>query len=1153
MAGHSTAVLCGPARCGKTTWLLARYREVLRRGPLGAGLWLAPTARSAGDLRRRLADESGFACLQPQIRTFDQFSRDVLRGAQTSVRLVTGPRRRRLIRTLIEQARRQGRFAHFDAIAETEGLIHQVEAFLSELKRLEIWPAELRAACEARGAAAKDREFVGLYESYQDALQQHDLFDVEGCNWAARALLQEGHVAPYEAVRFVVVDGFTDFTRTQHEMLEVLAGRVEEIWITLPLEPDERRRELFDKARRTLAELERRHPGCRVEQRSVDDSLPPLANLAAALFAPQAPPEPLQVAGQLDVIAAPQDVGELREVARRVKKLLVREGVPAADIAVVFRSLAAVATLVREVFGEYGVPIDLDVEEPLARSPLVTTLLSLLRLHHEDWPFRRLLALLVHRDFCPEGCSTDSLAVAIESTELVIRRLQIPQGREELLTAMARLAERPPRSGNAEQLRRDQTWQSRAQRGRDVLERLAAALDQLPEQASLSEWAMALERLLVATGFVPNVDDSNELSPARQRDAAELATLLDSLRRSADLQREFGGPEAYTHAQVFEVLEDIAALEPLPPTRESTGHVRVLAATSVRTLEVPYLFVAGLAEQAFPPPLDVGRLYNDSETAQLIDAGLPLPSRQLRGREEMLLFYEVLTRATRQLTLSYPATDAKGEPLLPSPFLDEVIRLCGEDQLQIKRVTVLRPLPDIDEPLSEMELRIGSVEQALAGAFAPLAAVIAGGDLATGSQNLLPAIEAIYSRGHLEYGLYEGLLDGAEVEARLRERYGSQRAWSASQLEEYAACPHKFYLGEVLGLEPLADLVLEDDYQLRGSLLHHALATVHRQLNEARGQAVSPVELDQEAFLAEFSDVLGELLESWGAPAAVERALREIDRRNLMDWAGHYLQQHRDYDADFAEFDEPPRPAHFEVGFGLADDEDADENSTRDPLILGEGDEAIRISGRVDRVDVGRTEGQPLFNVIDYKSGRRSPSARKAFREEIEAGRTLQLPLYAMAIEQLEIITGGALPWQAGYWTPRDKGFVAKRNLQLHATTPEGIRPTEDWEQLRPTIVARVAALVEAIRRAEFPMHSADEKCTQRCNFATVCRVHQTRALSKQWSVDRTSAEAGRGGDSRASADENTTDEKTTDEKTTDEKTTDEKTTDKNPDERASS
>src|SRR5439155_9447420 len=106
-----------------------------------------------------------------------------------------------------------------------------------------------------QAAKGKDRQCALLYSAYQERLVRHRLYDLEGRFWYARDLLSRGVRRPFEGVRAVFVDGFTDFTHTQHEILQALAGWAEQVWLTLPDEPGEGRGELFSRARATRVSL----------------------------------------------------------------------------------------------------------------------------------------------------------------------------------------------------------------------------------------------------------------------------------------------------------------------------------------------------------------------------------------------------------------------------------------------------------------------------------------------------------------------------------------------------------------------------------------------------------------------------------------------------------------------------------------------------------------------------------------------------------------------------------------------------------------------------------------------------------------------------------------------------------------------------------
>ena len=100
--------------------------------------------------------------------------------------------------------------------------------------------------------------------------------------------------------------------------------------------------------------------------------------------------------------------------------------------------------------------------------------------------------------------------------------------------------------------------------------------------------------------------------------------------------------------------------------------VNVISARQARQWEVPCLFVAGVLERQFPPMPAEDLFFNDEDRRRLNEAGLRFPDREWRQEEERFLFYTAVTRARDRLTLSYPATDDRGNPTLPSFFFREI-------------------------------------------------------------------------------------------------------------------------------------------------------------------------------------------------------------------------------------------------------------------------------------------------------------------------------------------------------------------------------------------------------------------------------------------------------------------------------------------------
>lgn len=1101
--GAQVTVITGPSRAGKTERLLNRYREALaaRRGIPHSTLWIAPTQRAATQLRERLLCPTLPACFSPGIVTFDRFAEAVLQSSSLEIRPISAQIKRQLLRRLLDAAHADGTLRHFKAIAETEGLVELVATFISELKRLEIWPEEFERACQQRGMTAKDRELIRLYTEYQEALTRHQLYDKEGRYWIARQLLREGARRPYDRLELVIVDGFSDFTRTQHEILEILASRVQELIVTLPLEEEPVREDLFGRSLTTLELLKKSHPDLKVEKlpRRDQSNWPALAHIEQHLFKSPHDLQPIDKVEQIEILACSRQMGEVQAIGRRVKQMIVDEGVRPGEIAVVYRSVSEVAPLIREVFGGLGLPVAIEAQQTLDSAPMVKALTSLLRLELDNWPFRQVLALLSNNYFRPQLPQWDEVATPA-ACERLVRMLQIPSGRDALMEQCERWAhldEAEP----GEQPRQWSEWvQQRiddAQHAWPLVRWLTQVFDALPRKATQTQWAAAIAQLAQQTGMLLALDEDSEAS---RTDGIAWDRLQKALAAGDRLAQWLGEePPELSLDEALKLMLELLRWEALPRGHDEVGRVRVMSTPSARAIEIPYLFVAGLSEKAVPPADREDRLYGEGDYSRFIEQGLPLVDRRMRGQGEMLLFYEILMRPTKRLVLSYPALDEAAQPLAASSYLLEVERACGENKIPREEEADLSPIPKKPAvPLAAVDFRVRAVHELLQGETKLLAGLLQAEPVTGLADNLLAGLQIVHERQTGDsFGAYEGILTSRAAQQMLAMQFGPDYKWSPSRLEQYVKCPFQFFLERVMRLEPVADLALEIDYMKRGQLLHDALSVVHRRLNTRAGRPASPTEDEESAFLKHFGEVLEQLVKSQSHGGDLEAAQREIDRRMLSQWSQLYHQQHQKYDACWDGCDQPLRPTHFEVRFGPGHGHDPGEDpiSTDQPFRFDLGDEAIQITGRIDRIDIGEIAGQPVFNVLDYKSGR----ATSLQISDIEAGTALQLPLYVMAAEQLLLAEKGAVPWRSAYWFIREAGYSNRRALAMHELQGGQLVPSQQWSELQETIRAKVRELVSGIRRAEFPMQSIDDHCTSQCEFSTVCRVNQTRALEKQW------------------------------------------------------
>src|SRR5205823_14109239 len=143
------------------------------------------------------------------------------------------------------------RLSHYQGIAEARCFAELVLGALAELKQAKISPAAFSAAAEE----VPEQQLADLYAAYHCYLREHNLYDTDGRAWYAGELLHERRGAPWERIRIAFVDGFPGFTRLQQDLLNALAGFVEELWITLPGEAGEDRAELWTRPRSSVDAL----------------------------------------------------------------------------------------------------------------------------------------------------------------------------------------------------------------------------------------------------------------------------------------------------------------------------------------------------------------------------------------------------------------------------------------------------------------------------------------------------------------------------------------------------------------------------------------------------------------------------------------------------------------------------------------------------------------------------------------------------------------------------------------------------------------------------------------------------------------------------------------------------------------------------------
>src|SRR6185369_9387901 len=289
----------------------------------------------------------------------------------------------------------------------------------------------------------------------------------------------------------------------------------------------------------------------------------------------------------------------------------------------------------------------------------------------------------------------------------------------------------------------------------------------------------------------------------------------------------------------------------------------------------------------------------------------------------------------------------------------------------------------------------------------------------------------------------------------------------------------------VLRLEPRGEAALDLQAIDAGKLLHDILRRFFERHRREPLHTLDRKKLQKE--LAAIADSVFDEHERVVPP--LNKQIWKIDReirKILLDQVLLY-----ELELQEAAAGEQVLPAYFEVAFGGMKSAAKDPNSKDEALELTRqtfvGDETIKISGQIDRVDVASDN---TIVAYDYKLSTGSS------RGDIVSGRSLQLPIYLEALEKLILpdrpIAGGGYYIIRGAQDRRNKGLYRASQLDyLNVRAKLSIYSDEEWQQVREQVIAKIWKFLDGMRAGRFVVDPSERQKTCRfCDYGAVCRYN---------------------------------------------------------------
>lgn len=1005
-------LILGTAGSGKTALIT---NEIKRRAAAGEdGLFLIVPEQFSHEAERELCALCGDSfSLHAEVLSFSRLAVRVAQetGTGDSVSLDAGGRLLCMSLALGQIGQRLRVYTGAERKPELQG---SILAAIENLKAARLGPEELRHAMQ--GA---------------DGVLLNKLYDLSLCMEAYDAVLSQGYADQTDrllrlaqtvsqssiGVRgHIYIDGFTDFTGAEREVISALLKKGAELTVCLTCDGLDGEGEHFAPARAAAMGLisMAEEKGVKTEivlSREQSDKAAELRALCEGLYQFTVK-EQENTDNRVSLYRCEGLRAECELAAAHCLELVQSTGCRFRDIAIAVRGFSAYGAALEETFALYGIPIFTARRESILQKPVPALIAAAFEVISGGWDTDAVL----------EYIKTGLVPLSLEDSdalECYALRYNIRGG---LWT------QKKPWSGHPDGLSAEFDDESREQLAHlDALRReLTAPLfvlgreqkraDTAKAQAkALSDFFSAIKLPETLENRAKALEESGYEQLAAEYDrlwSITVATLEQFAAVLGDAPMS-GGEFQKLYLRLLSQY-DVSVI-PVSADSVSAGDM-----DRMRRRRIKHLIILGASDDRLPAMLQTGGLFSDSERETLSELGLELSGGDDVSRE-LCLIYNCVSLPSDSITISWPAADPAGAECRPSFLVRRAQMIFGMEEKRFKSEEARLSSP---EPAF-----LSAAEYAGGGQGSPLAY-----DYFLAHEDSRERLNTLRTRAaRTREKLSESAIGGL---------YGGRLSMSPSKADDFCGCPFKFFLryGLRLNEQKTADF----DAPELGTFTHYVLENVARELAEGVG------------FKAADEKLTGALCEKYTEKYAAEqlngfsdksprfiylfRRLRPAVSRIVWDMVRELGR------SDFM-------PLDFELSF-MKDGE-------LPPVLLSDGERELQINGIADRVDGYEKDGRLYLRVIDYKTG------KKAFSfTNVWYGMSLQMLLYLFSLERegqqrygKEIALAGVL-----YVPARDDIVSAPGDM-----SDEQIAEAKQKKLRRSGLVLDDTEIIEAMEHGEQP------------------------------------------------------------------------------------
>lgn len=859
----------------------------------------------------------------------------------------------------------EGKFQVLGGNLKKTGYISEVKSVISELTQYDVSPEELEQMEEQvkkqPSLAYKIGDIRMIYEGFRQFLQDQYITGEELLDVLAKVVPQSQILRD----SVIVLDGFTGFTPIQNKLLKELLGICEKVMVTVTM--DERENpfvyqhpyQLFALSKQMVTSLVQlaQEQKCNVEesiylyQQPVYRfrNNPALGFLESHLFRGKNQVfEKEQDALSISYARTPKQETEF--VAQQIRRLVRQKGYQYREIAIIVSNMDVYANEMERVCDRYDIPIFMDYKRSILLNSFIEHVRSLLAMAEQSYSYEGMFRYLRSGmlDFTQEEID-------------VLENYVIALGIRGLGKWKTRWTRKTKHMTEEELLEINELRERVVEHIQPVAEVLAKRKKTVWEitntlhtyfQTEMMQQKLKEQELLFL--------EAGEL--ALEKEYAQVYRIMMDL---FDQFVELLGDEKVTIKEYSDLLDaglESAKVGVIPP---SIDQVVVGDMERTRIKDVKAVFLMGVNDSYIPNMSGTGSLLSEFDREKLKNQGMHLaPGMKEKMMIQKFYLYLAMTKPTEYLFVSFSQSSADGKSLRPAYLIYDLKRM----------------YPKLQE--AEVEYSLAQAELTEKSGISYL---VKGMRLKENPGADWKELYSWYSR-HPEWKAQLEQMVEASFYQKTKETlsretaqklYGKILENSVSRLEKYASCAYAHFLTYGLKLQE------REEYSFQavdlGNVFHQSMEYLSKAVLLEGCQWTELTEemmtrLVEESVEKSIADYGNSILFSSARNEYMAARLKRMLRRTV--WA---IQKHLEKGLFV--------PIGYEVNFGTIKDA---------KIPLGE-EQFMRLRGKIDRIDVCKTEDKLYVKVVDYKTGSKSFDFAELYH-----GLQMQLIVYMNAVIQMQ-------------------------------------------------------------------------------------------------------------------------------------------------------